>query len=64
MKLVPHSPISNIPVRDSPTLWPPQPHDWIPIEFAVRVCEQENRALKNLVVSLSEIILKDIIGSK
>jgi hypothetical protein len=64
MKLVPHSPISNTSVRISPTLWPPQPKDWKPIEFAVQVSKRENRALKNLVVSLSEIILKDIIGSQ
>jgi hypothetical protein len=64
VKLVPRSPIPNTSVRNAPTLWPPQPNDWKPIEFAVRLSEQENSALKNLVVSLSEIILKDIIGSQ
>jgi len=34
------------------------------MEFAVEVCEQENRVLKNLVVSLSEIVLNTVIGKK
>ncbi len=34
------------------------------MEFAIEVCEQENRMLKNMVVSLSEIILNTVIGTK
>jgi hypothetical protein len=48
------------PKRNSPTLWPQGSNDLTPIEFAVLLCEQENRALKKLVASLSEIILKTV----
>jgi hypothetical protein len=34
------------------------------MELAVEVCERENRMLKNLVVSLSEIILTAAIGRR
>jgi hypothetical protein len=61
---VPHSLISTVPERNSPTFWPLRPNDWTPMEFAIDLCEQENLALKNLVVSLSEIILKTMIGGK
>ena len=61
---MPHSLISTVPKRNSPTFWPRRPNDWTPMEFAVEVCEQENRVLKNLVVSLSEIVLNTVIGKK
>jgi hypothetical protein len=61
---VPQSLISNGSERSPPTLWQPRPKHWTPVELAIQVCEQENRALKNLVVSLSEIILSSVIGKK
>lgn len=61
---MPRSLNSTVPERNSPTLWPLRPNDRAPMEFAIEVCEQENRMLKNLVVSLSEIILNSVIGKK
>ncbi len=50
--------------HDTPTLWPLQSSDWTLMEFAVATCREENRALKNLVASLSEIILKTFFDKK
>jgi len=61
---VPNHFIPKAPARNSPTLWPQESNDLTSVEFAVLLCEQENRALKRLVVSLSEIILKTVIGGK
>jgi hypothetical protein len=61
---VPCSLNPTVPERNSPTLWPLRPNDRTPMEFAIEVCEQENRMLKNMVVSLSEIILNTVIGKK
>ena len=60
--LVPH-PFAFVTFQTTlPTFWPPRPNDWTPMEFAIDICEQENRALKILVISLSEIILNTTIG--
>jgi hypothetical protein len=56
--------IPTFPERHSPTLWPPRRDDRTPIELAVEVCERENRRLKTLVVSLSEIILNNVISRR
>ena len=56
--------IPKTPERNSPTLWPQESNDLTSVEFAVLLCEQENWALKRLVVSLSEIILMTVIGGK
>lgn len=57
---------SLIPAReqDSPTLWPIRAGEWTPLEFAIKVCEEENQTLKVLVVALSELILSTVIGRK
>jgi hypothetical protein len=34
------------------------------MELAVEVCDRENRMLKKLVVSLSEIILRTVISRR
>jgi hypothetical protein len=53
--------IPTVPERRSPTLWPP----WrMPMELAVEACEQENRMLKNIVISLSEVILNSFISRR
>jgi hypothetical protein len=36
----------------------------MPMELAVEACEQENRMLKNIVISLSEIILNSFISRR
>ena len=54
---MPDSLIIAVCERDPPTLWPDQPHDWTPLDLAVHSCEEENRALKAMVVGLSELIL-------
>ncbi len=61
---MPHFLRSITPVRESPTLWPLRPDDMTAIECAVEACEAENRALKSLVISLSEIILKAVVSRK
>jgi hypothetical protein len=50
--------------RHSPTLWPACPNEKAPIEFAIEARAEENRLLKNLVVRLSEIILRDVTDTK
>ena len=50
--------------RDPPTLWPPRRNDRTRMELAVEVYEQENRMLKNIVISLSEIILNNVIRGR
>jgi hypothetical protein len=61
---VPHIPFTFISKQNSPTLWPLPPDDRTPMEIAIEAGEQENRALKNLVVSLSEIILKNVASKR
>jgi hypothetical protein len=61
---VPHSFIFTVPEPNTPTLWPPGPNERTPLESAVEAREEENRALRSLVVSLSEIILKTVTGKK
>jgi hypothetical protein len=61
---VPHALIFTVPGRDSPTLWPLGPNERTPLESAVEAREKENRVLRSLVVSLSEIILRTVIGKK
>jgi hypothetical protein len=34
------------------------------MELAVEVCERENRVLKKIVISLSEIILNNVISRR
>jgi hypothetical protein len=57
---VPHFLFPFIPKRSSPTLWP-FPHE-TPADRAVQAYEKENELLKNLVISLSEFILRDAAG--
>jgi hypothetical protein len=54
---VPHSLMAAVSGRETPTLWPIPAHDWTPLDFAVHACEEENKALKVMVVGLSELIL-------
>ena len=61
---MPHSRSPVGPEKHFPTLWPPEPNELTPMESAIDACERENRALKALVVSLSEIILGAVIGKK
>jgi hypothetical protein len=59
-----HSHISAATVRRSPTLWPRSPNDRTPADFALEVSEEENKVLKRMVVSLSEIILESVVSKK
>jgi hypothetical protein len=61
---MPHSLVSATPERNSPTLWPLSSDERTSIEFASKAFEEQNRALKNLIVSLSEILLNDVLGNK
>lgn len=61
---MPHTPFTFISKRNPPTLWPLPPEDRTPMEIAIEAGEQENSALKNLVVSLSEIILKNVASKR
>jgi hypothetical protein len=61
---VPRFPTSISLERNLPTLWPLQQNEWNPMQSAVDACEQENLALKHLVVRLSEIILNPVINDK
>jgi hypothetical protein len=63
-QLVPHIPFTFISKQNSPTLWPLPPEDKTPMEIAIEAGEQENRALKSLIVSLSEMILKDVTSKR
>lgn len=56
---MPHIPFTFISKQSSPTFWPLPPEDRTPMEIAIEAGEQENKALKSLVVSLFEIILKN-----
>jgi hypothetical protein len=62
--IMPHSLVSATPARNSPTLWPLSSDERTSIEFAAKAFEEENRVLKYLIVSLSEIILNDVLGNK
>jgi hypothetical protein len=59
-----HSLISTATERYPPTLWPTRPNDRTPIDFALEVSEEEDRALKKMVVGLSEIILESVVSKK
>jgi hypothetical protein len=59
---VPHARSSAGPERKSPTLWPRHPDDGI--ERAIEARRDENEALKQLVVRLSEIVLNDTTDGK
>lgn len=56
--------LSTAVERHSPTLWPPRPKDRTLTEFMLQVSEEENRALKKMVVALSEIILETVVSKK
>jgi hypothetical protein len=51
-----------IPERKPPTFWPLSPDDEMQMTVAVRSLEEENIELKELVVRLSEPILRDDEG--
>jgi hypothetical protein len=53
---MPRSLIPAAPERDPPTLWPSRQNDRTRMELAFEASEQENRMLKNIVISLSETI--------
>ena len=53
-----HLRITTAPERNSPSLWPLPPNDRSRIEFSVEFGEDNSHALENLIVSLSDMILK------
>jgi hypothetical protein len=59
---VPHFLFTFVPKRSSPTLWEIPPET--PEELEVWAYEEENRVLKNLVITLSEFILRDATCKK
>jgi hypothetical protein len=52
-----------MPEQAEPTLWP-RVKDETRIERTLESCEKENRSLKALVVHLSEMVMRNIVGKK
>lgn len=59
-----HPLASIISARGPPTLWPLCSRDEMRMMLAIQACEEENRYLKTLVVTLSEIVLRIGSGAK
>ena len=49
---------------NQPTLWPQSLRDEMRMKLALESLEQENRGLKELVVRLSETVLRNIVDGK
>jgi hypothetical protein len=50
--------------RSRPTLWPQGLNDEMKIKLALESLEKENKRLKEMVVRLSEIVLRNIVEAK
>jgi len=55
---------TSIPVQDRPTLWPQSLKDEARMRLALESAQSENRRLKDLVVRLSEMILRNILDGE
>lgn len=59
-----HFLINTATERHSPSFWPLHPEETTSDDSALESIEEENRLLKRMVVSLSEIILESVVGKK
>jgi len=50
--------------RSQPTLWPQGLHDETRMKLAIESLQKENRGLRELVVRLSETVLRNIVEAK
>jgi hypothetical protein len=50
--------------RNEPTLWPESLKDEMRMKLALESLETENKRLKEMVVRLSEIVLRNIVEAK
>jgi hypothetical protein len=55
---------TSAPDQDRPTLWPQSLKDEARIRLALESAQSENRRLKDLVVRLSEMILRNILDNE
>jgi hypothetical protein len=54
----------KLPERSVPTLWPPSLNDEVRMRAAFEVLEKENKLLKDLVIRLTETVLKSVACQK
>ena len=50
--------------RSQPTLWPESLNDETAMKLALESLKKENKRLKEMVVRLSEIVLRNIVEAK
>ena len=50
--------------RSQPTLWPQSLNDEMRMKLALESLEKENKRLKEMVVQLSEIVLRNVVEAK
>jgi hypothetical protein len=50
--------------RSQPTLWPQSLDDEMRMKLALETLEKENKGLRELVVRLSETVLRNIVEAK
>jgi hypothetical protein len=50
--------------QSQPTLWPQSPEDEMRMKLALESLEKENKGLKELVVRLSETVLRNVVEAK
>ena len=50
--------------RSRPTLWPESLTDEMRMKLALESLEKENKRLKEMVVRLSEIVLRNVVEAK
>jgi hypothetical protein len=50
--------------RSQPTLWPERLHDETRMKLVIESLQKENKGLRELVVRLSETVLRNIVDAK
>ncbi len=50
--------------RRQPTLWPQSPDDEMGMKLTLETLQKENRDLKELVVRLSETVLRNVVEAR
>jgi len=54
----------RLPERAAPSLWPQSLDDEVRMRAAFEVLEKENRFLKDLVIRLTETVLRSVVCKK
>lgn len=54
----------RVPEGNVPTLWPPSLNDEVRMRAAFEILEKENRFLKDLVIRLTETVLRSVVCKK